>query len=261
MTRLGLDSSLESLSFAATYHELFWLSIGAALALRQTSSAVSWVTILQCLVAPKFRSCTWKSLKWSGPNGTAHERATGLSTADLRAMKSLPACLVSCNRTGGRNPRIGELSAVLPPAPPLVGNSATLKRHLKMLCEIEPKYLTSGMVTDRRGSPFVYKMNDLTVATWPSTAYILTEVWKAKHISRQFLVQMMLRQQSVKFLDGSATQQEIAAEVEKQIEWCESQRYLDYVEKHEKTDYRAADRLHFEYRLLEYIARHSRPMT
>jgi hypothetical protein len=150
-------------------------------------------------------------------------------------------------------------SPILPSAPPLVNVAPTLKRHLHQLCNDAPKYLTSGKVTDRRGSPFVYKINDLTVATWPSTAFLLTDVWKAKHREKRLLIEAMLNQEQVAFLDKSATSDQIIREIEKEINWCLAHSYLEYVEEHEETAYRPAARLHYEYRLLEFIARQARP--
>jgi hypothetical protein len=157
-------------------------------------------------------------------------------------------------------PKPGELAslAVLPSSPPLVNKSVTLKRHLQQLCENEPQYLTIGKVTDRRGSPFVYKINDLRVATWPSTAFILTEVWKAKHLEKRLLLQAMLHQRNVAFIpDQSATQDEVEAEIEKQVNWCLAQHYLEFVEQH-MSEFRPAPRLHYEHKLLEFIARSGR---
>jgi len=159
-------------------------------------------------------------------------------------------------------PKVGEIaSPVLPSAPPLVRESTTLKRHLQQLCADHPRYtnetkfLTRGKVTDRAGSPFVYKINDIMLATWPSTAFMLTEVWKAKHMGRQVLIDAMVHQQNVIFLaDKSATPEQIREEIEKQINWCLAQHYLEHVEEHKLTDYRAAHRLHYEYRLLDFIS-------
>jgi len=153
-------------------------------------------------------------------------------------------------------PRPGDAnSAVLPPAPPLINAAVTLKRHLHQLCAGEPQYLITRKVPDRRGSPFVYKINDVSVVTWPSTAFLLTEVWKAKHIGKDVLVEAMLAQDGVAFLDKPAAREQVIREIERQINWCLAQKYLEYVEEHEESDYRPADRLHYECRFLEYVAR------
>jgi hypothetical protein len=154
------------------------------------------------------------------------------------------------------------LSPVLPSAPPLVAESETLKRHLHHLCIDDPKYLTSAKVTDRRGSPFVYKINDMTVITWPSTAFLMTEIWKAKHVPKHTFVESMVRQKKVRFLaDEASTREQIVTEIESQINWCIAQRYLEHVEQRELAAYRPADRLHYESRLLAFIAQHARPDT
>jgi hypothetical protein len=194
---------------------------------------------------------------WSEPNNL---KVTNLVDGGLTRDEIFEA-LKGKTRSRWKAPKTtsGTASEISVEAPPLVNASDTLKRHLQALTTRPPNYLTSGRVTDRPGSPFVYEINDVTVITYPSTAFMMTEVFRAqKHMEASLLIKAMLQQHKigrVAFVaDQSASDDEIRVEIKEQLEWCIAQKYLVPVDEH-ATGYRAGKRLHYEYKLLEFIAR------
>ena len=138
----------------------------------------------------------------------------------------------------------------------LINQSKTLKSHLLELSS-PPERLKVDGTADFPGAPLVYVMNDITTVTWPSTAFMLREVWRLKHVEQTHLVQMMTDQKDVFFsANKSATADETRLEINKQIEWSKSHDYLEHVEHH-PNELHFTRRLRYEYRLLEYIARHA----
>lgn len=148
--------------------------------------------------------------------------------------------------------------AVMPVAAPLlISKSATLKSHLKALCDDRFHRLVSKRTADYRGGPLVYMINDLTTATYSSTAYLLVHLYQNRHMETRDLIRSMLAQSDVPFLPGAHTQEETSVEIQQQIDWCLDRQYLAYVDKH-PTELRYTERLRYEYHFLEFVARHPR---
>jgi hypothetical protein len=100
-------------------------------------------------------------------------------------------------------------------------------------------------------------INDLTTVTYSSTAFMLLEIFRRKHIEQRDLAGAMHGQRKMVFLLGNPTLEEVTAEIKQQINWCRTNSYVKYVDEH-ATELRPTSRLLYEYRFLEFVAAHPR---
>jgi hypothetical protein len=141
--------------------------------------------------------------------------------------------------------------------PQLVNKAETLKGHLKRLCHERPERLRASRTSDYPGAPYVYMINDITTVTYSSTASMLLEIFRKKHIEQRDLIGRLRTQTTVSFLAGSPTPEELTHEIVQQINWCRARSYVEYVAEHQ-TELRPMTRLLYEYKFLEFVAAHAR---
>jgi len=151
-----------------------------------------------------------------------------------------------------------ELASPVDGRPPIKLKPQSLKVHLRELCEDERHYLQHKSLPGR-GGRYGYMINTETVVTWPSTAFLLATLWRAKHFERGDLVRVLMDQRQVEFvIDPAANETKLKQEIEQQLDWCLANGYVSAVRQH-SSELQPGERLEYELELIQFLAREPDP--
>jgi hypothetical protein len=179
---------------------------------------------------------------------------TQLPKVDLQILKMLWVELHSGRGFGLTRKQIfEEFKRSIGEGGPLVRTDAALRVHLRLLVQRKPALVVvKKMETNEPGGrPHSYAIDRDSIITWPSTATMLVELWKAqpvRSVERATFVEQMLQRNILNSSTGKpATENEILKQLKTSQDWG----YIAYVNESVMLP---GDRLEFELEYLEFVA-------
>jgi hypothetical protein len=179
-----------------------------------------------------------------------------LTAIDLEILKLLWTDLYSGNGFGLTRKKL--LASIQEKTPkdqaPIVKTDSALRVHLRKLISHIPPLMVSGKAeTDTPGGkPSVYKFARDAAITWPTTAFILLQLWQfpGRAVEREVFIEKMLKLGVGNSSTGNRlTEDELRYQIATSIKW----NYIDLVNNSVLVP---TDRVEFEHALLEFIASH-----
>lgn len=180
-----------------------------------------------------------------------------LPTIDLEILKLLWKDLYSGNGFGLTRKEIFEAlkEKTAHSQLPIFQTDAALRSHLRALKARDPSLMVSGKAETNvpGGKPLVYKFDrDITIS-WPTTAFMLIQLWQfqGRAVERHVFIEKMLQLGIKNSSTGmtKATRDELSRQIDTSIAW-------GYINLINRSVLLPTDRIQFEHDLLKFIASH-----